>query len=702
MKRMNVKFEGNNNRTIPPAPRVVVPDTGVYAGRSQSENFDSGDMEVRMRTEKTGAASWNYAFGPPPAGVDPEFDRRVASELARNREAKEREGGGGEGHLINSSRGMMRDKREENQEWSRKNMDFQLGTVNELRELSNNIPDKTKFEHDVAVALKQMKTNGLTLQHGLPYGMQQSESMSHNANVDSIPLMHLGDGHLAEDENLQLGSDKPSKSNPDSPQVHGRTHDVEGLQDTYTGMEGSPNPSTYSRRWRSGGLSSMWQGEEGSALQRGEAIEKQKRYRHELQQQIQERQHFQEHDEHQHTATPIPYIGGGIGDRNAKISFGYNSRDGKNGHHLTSECSQLSGHPLGVNSPPGGLPSKTGLFSSMSQPWEQQPMIVDSGTRHAQTVTTVSNNRSSSNHASPLVGVSCSATMEEKATMKEEYAKELRKQIAEKSERKASQLREEEAMLVKEVEWEKYGDIVNEAASRHRGSEELCGISDPFPGIGSPNRLQKEIEDGGDLPRQQIVDSAGLTMSSSLPTPSSNPPTFGIENGLSHPGSSIGLSARQRLMEDVYGTAAGLSIQLLGMQGRESGTEEMEKARCVVVVLPLSLFITIIFCFHEIILLAIVIVSSNCTTTSFTTNRKKCIALEQQQALEEQIEAKSRLREETEARKRHEDEEEQRRMMREQLEYENEQRATREKHLAEEQVRMIILRCGIYISTTKN
>ncbi len=596
---MNVRFEEKNKR-IPPAPRVVVPDTGVNAGRGQSENFDSGDIEVRMRTEKNEAGSWNYAFGPPPPGVDPEFDRRVASELARTREAKEGEEGGGEDHLLNSTREIMRDEREVNQEWSRKNMNSQLGDVNELRELSNNIPEKMKFEHDVAVALKQMEANDLMLQHDLRHEQQQTESMSHNANVDSIPLMHLGARHSAEDQN-QLGSDILSKSNPDPPQVYGRTYHVDGLPDVYTGVGKNTNPATSSRRRRSGGLYSMWQGEEGSALQRGETIEKQRKYRHELQQQIQERQHYQQHQEqqqqqqqhwsleHQHAATSIPYIGGGVDDRNAKMSFGYNSRDGKSDHHLTNVYSQQSSSPLGVHASPGRLPSKTGLVNSMSQPWQQQPLMVESDTRHPQTTTTVSNNHSLNNlpsHASPLVGVSCSATVEERARMQEEYAEELRKQIAEKNERKASQLREEEAMLVKEMQWEKYGDVVNEAASRHRGGEETSGISAPFHDIGSRNRLRKEME-GEEVPRQQVVDSAGLTMSSSLPTPSSNPSAFVIENGSSHPGSSIGLSARQRLMEDVYGTTAGLSIQLRGTQERESGTEEVEKARYVVVVVLL-------------------------------------------------------------------------------------------------------------------
>eukprot|EP01084_Bolivina_argentea_P002450 4525_1 len=298
MERMNVRFE-EKNRRIPPAPRVVVPDTGVNAGRGQSKNFDSGNIEVRMGTENNEAGSWNYAFGPPPPGVDPEFDKRVASELARTREAKE--GGRGEGgdRLINSTREMMRDEREENQEWSRKYMDSQLGDVNELRELSNNIPEKMKFEHDVAVALKQMEANGLMLQHELRHEQQQSESMSPNANLDSIPLMHLGARHSTEDQN-QLGSDILSKSNPDPPQVYGKTHHVDdGLPDVYTHVGKNTNPATYSRRRRSGGLSSMWQGEEGSALQRGEAIEKQKKYRHELQQQIQERQHNQQHEEQQ-------------------------------------------------------------------------------------------------------------------------------------------------------------------------------------------------------------------------------------------------------------------------------------------------------------------------------------------------------------------------------------------------------------------
>ncbi len=75
--------------------------------------------------------------------------------------------------------------------------------------------------------------------------------------------------------------------------------------------------------------------------------------------------------------------------------------------------------------------------------------------------------------------------------------------------------------------------------------------------------------------------------------------------------------------------------------------------------------------------------------TSFIVNRKKCIALKQRHALEEQIEAKRRLREEDEARKRHEEEAEQRRIMQEQIAYENEQQAIRDKQLAEEQVRMI-------------
>ncbi len=73
----------------------------------------------------------------------------------------------------------------------------------------------------------------------------------------------------------------------------------------------------------------------------------------------------------------------------------------------------------------------------------------------------------------------------------------------------------------------------------------------------------------------------------------------------------------------------------------------------------------------------------------FIINRKKCIALEQRRALEEQIETKSRLREEDEARKRQEEEAEQQLMMQEQIAYENEKQAIRDKQLAEEQVRMM-------------
>ncbi len=533
MKRMNVRFE-EKSRIIPPAPRVVVSDTGGNAGRdqgqSQSSNYDGG-IEVRMGTEKE-AGSWNYAFGPPPPGVDPEFDRRVASELARIREVK---GGGREedNRLIKKEREMMRDERQEDRESFRKNVDSQLGGAKEWREMSTNIPEEANFEHDVAVALKEMEENSLTLQHHRRQHQQQSESMS-RANVDSNPLMHLDARHSAEGQH-QLGSDILSKPNPDPPQSHvyDRTHHVnDGLPDLYTDVGNNSNPATYSRRRCSGGLASMWQGEEGSALHRGETREKQKKYRHELEEQIKARQQYQQaHRDQQQQYWPLEYQ-----------------------HAATSV---------------------------------QQPMMGGSDARPPQAITTISNRSLNlPSHASPLVGVSCSAISEERDRIKkEEYAEELRKQIAERNEQKVLQLREEEAMLAEEMQWEKYGDVRKSSSSQRGGGEETSGsISAQFHGIGSRNRLRKGMEREEEAaPCRVAADLGGVTVSSSTPPPSSSPSAFVVEGG-SHHGSSSGLSARQRLMEDVYGSAAGLSIQLWGTQGRESGTDEAEKARYVVVV----------------------------------------------------------------------------------------------------------------------
>ncbi len=605
MKKMNVRFE-EKSRIIPPAPRVAVPDTGGIAGRGQSQSSNSGEVDVRMGIEKKEAGSWNYAFGPPPPGVDPEFDRRVASELAKVRGAKE--GGGGGDRLVKAARDMTIDERQQDLEWSIKNVDSQLGDVKNLVETSNNIPEEANFEHDVAVALKEIEANSLTLQQHHRHEQQRSEPVS-DASVNISPLMHLDARHSAEGRH-QLGSDILSEPNtaPPQSQVYGRAHHVnDGLPDLSMGVGNSTNPVTYSRLRHSEGLASMWQGEEGSALQRRETREKQLKYRHELQQQIQARQDYQKHQQHQHwpleyqhaAATSIPYIGDGI-DRNAKTSYGHSSRDGENNIYLTNVYSQQSSSPLGAHAHPGRSSPKTGLVSPGSQLHlsktgvalndsslsGQQRLMGGSGTQHPHTTITTISNRSISPpyHSSPLVGVSCSnvSAGESCRLTKEEYAAELRKQIAEKNEQKALQLRKEEEAMVaaEEMQREKHGDAARKAStSRQSFGGETSGISAPFDGTDSRNRVRKGME--VEVPRQVVNLSSGVTMSSSAYPPlSSSIPSAAcvVENG-PHLASSSGLSAHQRLMEDVYGSAAGLSIQLWGAHGRESGTKEAEKAR---------------------------------------------------------------------------------------------------------------------------
>ncbi len=545
MKRMSVRFE-EKSRIIPPAPRVVVPDAaggnvGSGQGQSQSSNNDGG-IEVRTGTEKE-AGSWNYAFGPPPPGVDPEFDRRVASELARIREIK----GGGreeEDRLIKKEREMMRDERQENRDSFQKNVDSQLGGAKEWREMSANIPEEVNFENDVAVALKEMEGNNLTLQHHHRQHQQQSESLS-RSNVDSNPLMHLDARHSAEGQH-RIGSDilsKPNNLDPPQSHVYERTHHVNGgLPNLYTDGGNNSNPATYSHRRYGGGLASMWQGEEGSALQRGETREKQNKYRHELEEQINARQQYQQaHRDQQQKCMPLGYQ-----------------------HAITSV---------------------------------QQPLMGRSDARHPQaTATTPKRSHNLPSHASPLVGVSCNDIDEERGRIKkEEYAEELRKQIAEKNKRKALQLQEEEAMLAEEMQWEKYDGGVRKSSSRqHGGGEETSGSisAPPFHGIGNRignengnrNRLHNGMERDDEAALCRVAaDLGGVTMPSSPPPQSPSPSAFVVEHG-SHHVSSSGLSARQRLMEDVYGSSAGQSIQLWGTQGRESGTDDAEKARYVVVV----------------------------------------------------------------------------------------------------------------------